>query len=331
MGGGGRFYGGWQVLDNGLAPMDALVELVELGFSGHPPVRPVHQAVFLDAFGGRHEVTSAEPYTYFILRGAKDSLDVWLRDQALAAGVVLHEGCEAPADALVMATGPRRADGVARELVFRSDLPDTVMVLFDPGITPSGYAYLFCLDGHATFGVAQVRRLRGLPEAHRAAWERFRRELGEFAVEDRHEGGQRMAFAPPRTLRGADDRWYVGEAAGVQHYLFGLGNRLALRSAALVAEGITGTWDQARYEALLYRPMLASLALRWGYERLGPQGFRRFCACASRRDFRTLLLSVNRTSALRRALARLVKVLWGERGGEDRSLPGAWRRRRETS
>lgn len=329
VGGGGRFYGGWQVLDNGLPPIDALAEIAELGFVGTPPVRPVRHAVFLDAFGGRHEVASAEPYTYFILRGAKDSLDVWLRQQALAAGVVLHEGCEAPADALVVATGPRRADGVARELVFRSDLPDTVMVLFDPEISPSGYAYLFCLDGHATFGVAQVRRLRWLPEAYRVAWERFRREVGEFAVENRREGGQRMAFSPPRGLRGTDGRWYVGEAAGVQHFLFGLGNRLALRSAALVADGIAGLWDQGRFERELVRPMLASLALRWGYEQLGRRGFRRFCSFASRRDFRSLLLRLNATSILRCGLARLVMAAWGERGEKSGPLPGAWHRRRE--
>ena len=331
VGGGGRFFGGWQVLDNGLAPTDALIECKQLGFPSLPPVRPVRHAVLLDAFGGRHEVASAEPYTYFILRGGEGSLDAWLRDEALTAGVVLHEGCDAPADAEVVATGPRRADGVARELVFRSDLPDTVAVLFDPEATPSGYAYLFCHDGRATFGVAQVRRLRSLPEAHRVAWERVRRELGEVAVEDRHEGGQGMAFAPPRSLRCSNGRWYVGEAAGVQHFLFGLGNRLALRSAALVADGVAGRWDRARFERMLYRPMLASLALRWAYERLGRAGFRRFCAFASGRDFRTLLLRLNATSVMRRSAARLVMAAWGEKRQDTGPLPGAWHRRREAA
>lgn len=331
VGGGGRFYGGWQVLDNGLAPLDALVEFQQLGFPSVPPARPVRHAVFLDAFGGRHNIASAEPYTYFVLRGGEGSLDAWLREEALAVGVALHEGCDAPTAAEVVATGPRRADGVARELVFRSDLPDTVMVLFDPEITPSGYAYLFCLERHATFGVAQVRHLRRLPEAYHLAWERFRRELGEFKVEDRHEGGQRMAFAPPRSLLGRDGRWYVGEAAGVQHFLFGLGNRLALRTAALVAEGVLGRWDQARFERVLYRPMVASVALRWVYERLRRRGFRWFCLLASRCDFRTLLLRLNATSVVRRSVARLAMAAWRERGEQAGPLPGAWHRRRESA
>lgn len=330
VGGGGRFHGGWQVLDNGLPPSDALEELASLGLSGRPPVIPAHRALFLDSSGERHEVSSQEPYTYFLRRGGEGSLDGWLRDQALASGVSVREGCEAPPDVQVVATGPRRADGVAREIVFSSDLPDTVMVLFDPAVTPSGYAYLFCLEGHATFGVAQVRRLRSLPGARDAAWARFRRELGEFQVHDRRESGQFMTFSAPRTLRGPDGRWYVGEAAGVQHFLFGLGIRFALRSASLAAEGVLGRWDQARYERELWRPMLASVAMRWGYERLGPRAFARLCRMASKRDFRELLMRAQRPTLTRRTLARLVMAAWAERSGSRGPL-GGWHRRREVA
>jgi flavin-dependent dehydrogenase len=330
VGGGGRFHGGWQVLDNGLPPCDALDELASLGLTGRPPVIPVHRAVFLDPLGGRHQVASREPYTYFLRRGGVGSLDAWLRDQALAAGATLREGCEAPPDAQVVATGPRRADGVAREIVFSSDLADTVMVLFDPAVTPSGYAYLFCLEGHATFGVAQVRRLRSLAGARDVAWARFRRELGDFQVRDRRESGQFMTFSPPPTLRATDGRWYVGEAAGIQHFLFGLGIRFALRSASLVAEGVLGRWDQERYERELRRPMLASVAMRWGYERLGPRAFRRLCRMASTRDFRELLLRAQRPSVARRALARVVMAAWADRPGSRGPL-GGWHRRREAA
>jgi flavin-dependent dehydrogenase len=197
-------------------------------------------------------------------------------------------------------------------------------------VTPSGYAYLFCLEGHATFGVAQVRRLRFLPTAREAAWARFRRELGDFNVREARESGQFMSFAPPRTLRGADGRWYVGEAAGVQHFLFGLGIRFALRSASLVADGILGRWDQGRFERELWRPMLASVAMRWGYERLGPRAFRRLCRMASKRDFRELLLGVQRPTLVRRTLARVVMAAWADRSGVLGTL-GGWHRRREAA
>ena len=328
-GGGGRFSGGWQVLENGTTRQDALAELTVLGFPGSPPVIPVHRALLLDSFGGRHEVYSREPYTYFVRRGPEASLDSWLRTQALDAGVELAEGAAAPADADVVATGPRQADGVAREVVFSSDLPDTVAVLFDPTITPTGYAYLFCLQGHATFGVAQVRGVAGLPGAAERAWQVFRRELGAFAVADRCRGGQFMNFFLPGSLQDGQGRWYVGEAAGVQDFLYGLGNRLALRSAALAADGLQGRWDEKRFRSMVVTPMRTTVALRVLYEALGRKGWRSFCSVASRRDFREFLLMLQRPRPATLAVSALARVLWRERRGCRHGTMCTWCRRSE--
>jgi flavin-dependent dehydrogenase len=329
-GGGGRFGGGWQVLENGTSATDALDELRGLGLVPGFATVPATRALFLDGLGGTHEVVSAVPYAYFIRRGGPDgSMDSWLRGLALAAGVTLREGAAAPADAEVVATGPRQADGAARELVFASDLADTVAVLFDPALTPSGYAYLFCLGGHGTFGVAQVRRLAGLPRAHELAWRRFREVLGEFAVRDEREHGQFMNFSLPRHLRAPDGRWYVGEAAGVQDFLFGLGNRLALRTAGLAAAGIAGAWDARGFAASVRRPMRATVATRFLYERLGRRAFAAACRRAGRGDFRDLLLRLQRPGVAADAAARLVMAAWRERRGCRHGPLCSWCRRRE--
>ena len=328
-GGGGRFGGGWQVLENGTTATDALDELRGLGLEPTFPAIGARRALFLDAFGGTHEVASAAPYAYFVRRGPEGSLDSWLRGLALAAGVTLREGAAAPADAEVVATGPRQADGVARELVFRSDLADTVAVLFDPALTPTGYAYLFCLGGHGTFGVAQVRGVHALGRARQEAWRRFRAVFGEFAVRDESEHGQFMNFSLPRHLRAADGRWYVGEAAGVQDFLFGLGNRLALRTAGLAAAGIAGAWDAPRFAASVRRPMRATVATRFLYERLGRRAFAAFCRRAGRADFRDLLLQWQRPGIAADAAARLVMAAWRERRGCRHGPLCSWCRRRE--
>jgi len=326
-GGGGRFAGGWQVLENGSTRQDALAELAELGFEQPPPVIPMYSALFLDPFGGRHQVRSREPYTYFIRRGPEASLDSWLREQALAAGVELVEGGSAPAGADVAATGPRVADGVARELIFASDLPDTIAVLFDPAVAPTGYAYLFCLAGHATFGVAQVRKLASLPAAEERAWAVFRREFGEFAVENRRRRGQFMNFFVPRSLLDGQGRHYVGEAAGVQDFLYGLGNRLALRTAALAADSLLGEWDEGRFRRTVLRPMAATVALRALYEATPRCGWRTFCKVASRRDFRDFLIRLQRPRPAVRALSALVRVMWRERRGCRHGPLCTWCRR----
>lgn len=330
LGGGGRFAGGWQVIENGTQELDALDELRALGYEVDFPAVPATRATFLDGLGGRWEIRSEKPYAYFVRRGATEgSLDDWLRRHARTVGVALREGAGAPADAEVVATGPRQADGVAREVVFRSDLADTIAVLFDPAVTPSGYAYLFCLGGHATFGVAQVRHVHALDKAQVAAWERFRAQFGSFSVDLIHEGGQYMNFFLPRALSDNAGRWHVGEAAGVQDFLYGLGNRLALRSAAVVAGAMAGKSDGRALQTELLRPMRTTIALRWFYERLGRRGFRAFCRYASRRDFRDVLVRLQRPSLGRDVLARLLMAAWRERRGCRHGALCAWCRRSE--
>lgn len=330
-GGGGRFHGGWQVLENGTSRLDALLELESFGLPLDFDIRPVTRAVFLDGLGGVHEVGSREPFAYFVTRGAGEgSLDRALRRRAASLGVELREGSTAPEDADVIATGPRQADGVAREQVFSSDLEDTVAVLFDPKVTPTGYAYLFCLGGHATFGVAQVRRVAGLREAWHEAWRRFRERFGEFAVREPREGGQFMNFALPSSLCDRNGRWYAGEAAGVQDFLFGLGNRLALRTTALVAEGVVRGFDAKAFEATVRRPMRHSIAMRVAYERMGRRTFAVACRTASKRDFREALLAAQHPNPLSLAFARVAETVWRERRGCRHAPVCAWCRRRES-
>ena len=328
-GGGGRFQGGWQVIENATTAGDALSELADYALGDGVEAVPAREAVLLDGYGGAFRVAAATPYAYFIRRGGEASLDAGLRRLARAAGVTLRDRTPAPAGCEVIASGPRQADGVAREVVFSSDLADTIAVLFDPRVTPTGYAYLFCLGGHATFGVAQVRRVRGLTTAQRAAWGVFRSALGEFAVRDEREGGQFMNFAVPATLRGEDGRWYVGEAAGVQDFLFGLGNRLAIRSAALAAEGILGRWDERRFRAGIVRPMRCGIAMRFVYELLGRRAFAALARRAAGGDFRRLLRALQGPSAVKEALARAVMPLWRERRGCRHAPLCRWCRRRE--
>jgi flavin-dependent dehydrogenase len=329
IGGGGRFKGGWQVLENATTAADVILELEGYGLREGVVAIPAREALLIDGLGGAHRVASETPYAYFIRRGGEGSLDAALRRSAVAAGAVLHDGAPAPAGCDVIATGPRQADGAAREVVFSSDLPDTIAVLFDPRITPTGYAYLFCLGGHATFGVAQVRRVHALAAAQRSAWGVFRAALGEFAVRGEREGGQFMNFALPAGLRGEDGRWYAGEAAGVQDFLFGLGNRLAIRSAALAAGGILGSWDERRFRTDIVRLMRCGIAMRCLYELAGRRGLALLSRRAARGDFRRLLRALQGPGAVKETLARTVMPLWRERRGCRHAPLCRWCRRRE--
>ncbi|MFH1177175.1 MAG: hypothetical protein V1750_07185, partial [Acidobacteriota bacterium] len=330
-GGGGRFHGGWQVLENSASELDALAELGALGLAAGCEAIPARRASFFGSRPGeRFEVVSREPYAYFIRRGSgAGSLDAVLRAEAHSAGVRLRDGEAAPAGAEIIATGPRQADGVARETTFSADLPDTVAVLFDPEVTPTGYAYLFCLGGRGTFGVAQVRGVKHIRKSRERAWERFRRELGSFPLRSEHESGQYMGFAIPRHLRSPDGRWHVGEAAGVQDFLYGLGNRLALRSAALAAAGVAGRWDERGFIEQVVRPMRTSVALRFLYERAGARASASFCRRAAGADFRSFLRRLQQPVWAKDLLAMAVMARWRARGGCRHGELCSWCRARE--
>jgi flavin-dependent dehydrogenase len=148
-------------------------------------------------------------------------------------------------------------------------------------------------------------------------------------VRDQHEGGQFMNFFLPRGLRDAAGRWHAGEAAGVQDFLFGLGNRLALRSAGLAAAGVLGRYDGQQFRRSVLAPMRQTVVLRFAYERLGRRGFARFCRAAANGDFREFLLRVQRPRPIGLAVAAVVMVAWRERRGCRHGPLCGWCRRSE--
>jgi flavin-dependent dehydrogenase len=328
---GGRFGGGFQVLENGSSRVDALDELEGLGLRPECELVPLRSALLLDHRMRRFEVASAEPYAYLLRRGAgPGTLDGWLLGEAEAAGVRLEHGAGADDgwQPEVVATGPRRADGVARELVFRTDHPDLIVVLFDPRLTPTGYSYLFVNDGVGTLGAAVVRGHQALRGIAREAFARLRAEF-PMRTEALGEKTLFMNFGLPHHLHDGH-RWYVGEAAGVQDFLFGLGNRLALRSAALVARALAGgRWDDQAFRATIRRPMVATVLLRVLYEIAGRGTMDRLCRWLAAGDFRDRLQRLQRPARWRCWLARPVMAAWGDRGGCPHLPVATWCRRRD--
>jgi flavin-dependent dehydrogenase len=327
-----RFGGGLQVLENGARPEDALAELERLGF-GAPAcdLVPLRDALLLGPDLRRYEVASSEPFAYMTRRGSSPgTLDWWLRRAAEEAGVRFVGGSGLTASApQVVATGPARTDGAARELVFRTNHPDLTVALFDPRLTPTGYSYLFVRDGLGTIGAAQVRRRGALRDNARAAFARLFELFPMKVAPEGPERGLSMSFALPCHLHHGE-RWYVGEAAGVQDFLFGLGNRLALRSASLVADALAGAgWDADRFRREIVRPMRVSLCGRALWEACGPRLTTLLCRRLASGDFRRRLVALQRPRGWKLAVARVVMLVWAERRGDGRSPVAVWSRCQE--
>jgi len=315
---GGRFIGDFQVIENMSGLEEAPDWLARLGLAVNFFIRPVRQAVFFGPNLRAHPVESTKPFAYFIQRGeAAGSLDTGLAAQAQAAGVrIIYETRLRREEADIVATGPSVPDGLARQAVFPTALPNTVWVLFDMALAPGGYAYLFVLEGRATLGCAITRDFNRMDDYFDRCARRFA-EIAPFSMPAGTEtrfGYSFMSFSLKPSAQ-MDGRRFVGEAGGFQDFLFGLGLRYALTTGHLAAESfIHDTRKEATYDtawrAALGEAQEVSLVNRALYEWGGNRGLSFLIRRAAGGDVRDYLAGWHAPRAWKRLLLPWVKWQW---------------------
>ncbi|WP_168063104.1 NAD(P)-binding protein [Candidatus Manganitrophus noduliformans] len=329
---GARFIGDFQVIENMSREEDALEMLKRFGLDTNFFIRPVRQALFFDHRLRSQEVGSRRPFGYFIRRGSeRETLDRGLLTQALAAGAKIHYQTRIkPEEADIIATGPATPDGLAKEMTFTTSLPDTVWVLFDMNFSPGGYAYLFVLDGIATFGCAITRDLSRINYYFDRSLQRFQ-ELTFFPIENDRTAYSFMNFSLKASAE-ASGRYFVGEAGGFQDYLFGLGIRYALTTGYAAAESLLKktSYDRLWKEALGPAQEI-SVVNRFLYEWGGNRGLSLFIRQAGRGDLQDYLGGWHRPSWWKRLALPILKWGWQRAGRCAHRLSPHWCRHKPVS
>lgn len=328
---GARFIGDLQIIEGSSEAEPVPAFLDRIGIERNFYFRPADWATFYDHRGFARVIRSGEPYGFFIRRGAEDgTLDRGLLAQARAAGATVLFNSRIN-DADIVATGPAAPDGLAREMTWHTDEPERVDVFFNHKLSPGGYSYLFILDGLATFGcaiVADFKRIDEYFDHSLAAAQRIHR----FAIPaEKRTGYSYMNFHLKRQATNGETR-YVGEAAGFQDYLFGLGIRYALTSGNLAARSILESRDfDALWREDLGTKQETSLVNRFLYESGGNFGLSMFVRQAARaRDFRRYLSGWHQHRWWKSMLAPVVRRVW-KHEGRCLHKPGAhWCRSRDT-
>lgn len=327
---GARFIGEWQVLENYSRKQDALEELASIGIEADFDYVPAHWAELIDDRDRKRRVESRNPYGYFLKRGNEPgTLDRALAAQAEKLGASIHYGRKlAPEDADIVATGPGPADGIAKEIAFKTSVADRVEVIFDPELAPGGYAYFFVLDGWGTLGLALLKGYGKLEAQFDKTVARFQ-SIAPFDLHDVRPGYSYMNFF----LHGSSQRAgsvFAGEAGGFQDYLFGLGIRYALVSGHLAARSLT---EEAPFDLLwkerFLPTMQSSVSARLLYESLGKHGLRLFVWQSSRADFKEFLHSWARPSWWRLLLRPVAEKIFGKAETCAHKIPCGWCRPRE--
>jgi flavin-dependent dehydrogenase len=331
---GARFIGEYQLLESYSRKEDARDELVQMGIEMNFELHPAHWARLFDDRGRGASVSSERPYGYFLRRGSEEgTLDRGLEAQARSLGATIHFGKKLTAEeADIVATGPGPADGIAKEIAFRTGSPDRIEVIFDPELAPGGYAYFFVLNGWGTLGLALLKEYGRLESHFERTVERFQ-SIGSFAIDAPRPGYSYMNFFLHASSVQGKAR-FAGEAGGFQDYLFGLGIRYAITSGYLAARSIVeGVHFDRLWTERFGRAMRASVSSRLLYEALGRHGLRFFVRRASHVDFREFLYSWARPAWWRLALRPLAQSVFGRgkgRGGPcGHKLLCGWCRPRE--
>jgi flavin-dependent dehydrogenase len=356
---GTRFIGDLQIIE-GASESESVPDFLDrLGIERNFYFRPADWATFYDHRRVARVIRSKKPYGWFIHRGAEEgTLDRGLLAQATSAGAKVIFNSRLTADqADIVATGPASPDGLAKEMTWRigsresgvgsrsdeldresSDpplpTPDTlerIDVYFNHKLAPGGYSYLFILDGVATFGCAIVADFKQIDSYfdHSLA---EAQKLHRFDVPgDARTGYSYMNFHLKRAATSNGTR-FVGEAAGFQDYLFGLGIRYALTSGALAARSILENRDYDElWKGALETKQQTSLVNRFLYESGGNFGLSMFVRQASRaKDFHRYLGGWHRSTWWKSLLSPVIRRVWKHQG-RCQHKPGLhWCRSRDT-
>jgi flavin-dependent dehydrogenase len=282
---GARFGGDLQGLESWSSDVDVLEELRGLGIETDFHAAPCFRGTQTD---GMHDDTFAfeRPAFYIVKRGdVPGSLDRSLARQALTLGADIHFGAACPAGtADIEATGPRGRAPFAIDtgIVFETDSPDCAVALLNDDIAPGGYAYLLITQGYGCCCTMLFDDFPSIHDRFARAREALIERRGISVRNARQVGGLGHVRARAGWISGASR--CVGEAAGLQDFLWGFGIRLAIRSGALAATSLMGDADYAAAaESAFAGRLRIGVANRWLWERYSGNGY-----AIVRRALRTL-------------------------------------------
>ena len=285
---GTRFNGDFQGIENWSSDTDVISFLNSIGVQEDFMCEPYYEGDFYDPRLRKVSIKSSKPVFYLVERGkSKHSFDQGLKRQALKAGVKFRWNNKlksVPAGKVIIGTGPKATDAIARGIVFSTTFQDACIGFLNDEIAPKAYAYLLVHNGKATFATCMFEDFRNQRYYFEKALQTLQKVVKIDINQPKDFGGYVNFFLKPSASK--DGRiMYVGENAGFQDALWGFGMKSAMFSGYLAAQSImTGeSYDKLLDKRL--RPMMkTSLSNRWIFAHLGNYGYEKFIDRLSKVD-----------------------------------------------
>jgi hypothetical protein len=306
---GARFRGAVHGIENWSTPESFGERLGAWGLDLGAALNACHELTLCDEDSCR-TIRSTQPLFYLVRRGSEaGALEATLLELARDSGVTVKLGATfAPDEIDLDATGPSSARRVCAEagIHFRTRSPDGAVALVSRRATPCGYAYLLVNAGRGSLSAVRFDG-RPVERDQLASCERLLRRHVDIDIDEPHPGAGfgSLSLLGQLARNGA---WALGEAAGLQDFLWGFGIRRALESAALAAR----SWREgADYPGLARQafqlPDRAALVNRYVWDKTAALGLHVYAERLCRHgDVRTALLRATTETALHRALYPLL-------------------------
>ncbi|MDG1533812.1 MAG: NAD(P)-binding protein [Candidatus Thalassarchaeaceae archaeon] len=273
---GARFDGDFQGLENWTSDTDFFDEMREWGLN--PDQFKSNDFDIIDLVHPDDEITNpkTDGVAFRVVERGTDEhcIDQGFKRMAQDAGATIHyETRKSPDECDIIAAGPKDSSAIAFGEIFHTDHPNHVTFQLNDKLAPGAYSYLIIIDGIGLICTClwrqQKKSARYLNET--IAWYEEHYELNRIPI--KRVGGKGDFSIPDKYIH--DGRYYVGEAGGLQDFMWGFGMRYAITSGVMAAHSITGNEDFEKQIRRKLVPLVRVSAInRFLLNRVGDRGFK---------------------------------------------------------
>jgi len=273
---GARFDGDFQGLENWTSETDFFDEMKDWGLD--PSEFKSNSFSVVDLAHPDDEITNpiTDGIAFRVVERGTDShcIDQGLKRMALESGVEIHyKSKKDAADCDIIAAGPKNSSAVAFGEIFHTSHKNHVTFQLNDKLAPGAYSYMIIIDGIGLICTCLWRKQRKSSRYlnETIAWYEKYYDLDRKPIK---RVGGKGDFGLPSKYR-HEGKYYVGEAGGLQDFMWGFGMRYAITSGVLAAKDILGECDYEKEVRKRLIPLVKSSVInRFLMNRMGDRGFK---------------------------------------------------------
>ncbi len=266
---GSRFHGDFQGLENWSDEKDVLELFKDIHINVNFKYNPFLELKISNATK-MWNFKCKRPAFYLVKRGSsEETLDTALKNQALDLGVNVHFNetiHENEAD--IIATGPIKDKiyAAAKGIIFNTSSQNMAVGLVNNNAALNGYSYLLIADGQGCMATVLFNKFNNI-SSHFKQTERIFNDKFDLDLSEISNMGGVGGFSSENVFKRGNS-FYVGEAAGLQDFLWGFGIKSALTSGYLAAKSIIDGKDYQKCAEKFFEDKLkAGMVNRYLWER----------------------------------------------------------------